>query len=401
MRRAVTTVVLTLTAAVAPTSASAAPAVPAPAAAPSGWRMDGYGPGNTGWNPGETAVTAATITRTYPRWKIPAATPAARCAPPPIAPVIADGRLFELNPRTNGLSAYSARTGAKLWDAAPDYNPRVTALAVADDVVIAASADCDVNIGGGQILGYDAGTGKQLWRRLSIWRTPGITMDRGVVLVGGGGGGVSDIGYGINVYRAKDGADVWSTLFQVPTGVVAAGGRVLLRARADDPFPGVPVPTWTAVDITTGKRLWHTGIATSGVRAADPAGTTFYLADGAGLRAVSASTGRQLWRVSAARVGGVSTDGVRVYVSLADQVRAYDARTGRRLWSRAVTAPGKPIRAADLLYVQTGATVAILTPATGATAALSGPFRPVTGHIVVADGRLYVTDGSSLRAYTP
>jgi outer membrane protein assembly factor BamB len=365
------------------------------------WPQDGYGPGYTGWNPSETTVGAATIGKLRPAWAVDVAPTAAACPVTQVAPLVAGGRMFVLDRSTNGVAAFDAATGAELWRYHDEYL-RAVRLAVWEGTVVVVDGPCDPVTEMHWTTGLDAATGARRWRRVSLWQATTLVVDKGIAVVGGRCHGcISDQGYGTDGIRVSDGEQAWYRGFLMPTGNVSAGGRILLRAAADDPFPGVPVPRWTAVDITTGKRIWHTGITVSGTRAADPAGKHFYLGDAKGMRAVDAATGRAIWRTSDGAVRSVAADGSRVYASLAGEVRAYSPVTGKSLWSRKVTVPGRLIRAKDLLYVQAGATVAILNPATGATVTLSAPFRPMSDHVVVAGGRLYVTDGSSVRAYVP
>lgn len=383
-------------------AASPVSAGPRSAEEVSAWTQDGFGPGNTGWNPDETVVNARTIKTLKPRWTIPAPTEPEACPPRPVAPVVAGGRVFKLDAATNGVAAYDADTGTRLWGYVGAYYFRAFRLAVADGVLVVADANCDPSAGDGRIVGLDVRTGEQLWIRVNTWRSFAITMDRGVAVMGGECAGcISDIGFGLEAYRVSDGVRLWYKGFEEIAGAASARGRILLSAAGSDPFPGVPTPKWTAVDLKTGKRIWHTGIRTAGARAADPAGNYFYLGDAEGMRVVAAGTGRPLWRMNDGPVGQVAVDDRRVYASLRNQVRAYDAKTGRFLRSRAMTAPKRPIRAADLLYVQTGTAVAILSPVNGSTVALSTPFRPMTDHVVVAGGQLYITDGATLRAYAP
>ena len=76
---------------------------------------------------------------------------------------------------------------------------------------------------------------------------------------------------------------------------------------------------------------------------------------------------------------------------------------GTRLWSR--TLPGaaqRPVRAGGLLYVTVeGHPMRILSPVTGGDVAGAGRFGTASGHAVVAGGRLYLTDGTTLRVYGP
>lgn len=372
--------------------------LPAPAPPAPEWPQDGFGPGNTGWNPAETTVGAATIGNLKQSWTATIAHTAA-CPVTQLAPVLAGGRMFVLD-RAGGVAAFDAATGARLWHHSAE-NFRAVRLAVWGGTVVAVDAPCDRDSADHRIAGLDAATGGRRWLRFFLWRSASLVVDAGIAVVGGRCGGcVSDTGYGTVGFRVTDGAEVWSRAFQIPTGDVSAAGRVILSAAADDPFPGVPRPKWTAVDIRTGTRIWHTHARMSGVRAADPAGRRFLLGDSRGLRAVDAATGRPLWRTGDGPVRTVAADDRRIYASLSGSVRAYSPVTGRSLWSRKVTAPGRPVRAHDLLYVHTGAAVAILNPATGATVALSAPFRPMRDHVVVAGGRLYVTDTSSIRTYS-
>ncbi|WP_306207944.1 outer membrane protein assembly factor BamB family protein [Actinoplanes sp. RD1] len=359
------------------------------------WPLPGHDPANTGWNPTAPAVTALRH-----QWTIPAPVGVAECAAPPVPPVVAGGRLFLLDRSTNGVAAHDAATGARLWTWQGTYYFRAARLAVAGDLLIVVEEPCHLSDEDTRVAALDVATGALRWQRYGSWRTPGIVLDRGILVTGGNCPGcISDIAYRMHGVRVADGTTAWESAWQDIAGPVSANGRILVTAAGRDPFPGVPAPKWTLLDIRTGKRIWHTRIPTAGVRAADPGGERLYLAEAHGMRVVAAATGRRLWATGVGRAGGVAVDDRRVYVSFPGQVRAYDAGTGRFRWARAMTAPGRPVRAGSVLYVPTGATMAILDPASGSTVALSAPFRPVTGPPVVADGRLYLTDGATVRAY--
>jgi outer membrane protein assembly factor BamB len=168
------------------------------------------------------------------------------------------------------------------------------------------------------------------------------------------------------------------------------------------PVPAPPAPEWPQDGYGPGNTGWNpaeTAVGAATIGELKPAWTaTIAPAPPAGT-GKAPDQARQARPAHTGPVRTVAVDDRRIYASLSGSVRAYSPATGRSLWSRKVTAPGRPVRAHDLLYVHTGDAVAILNPATGVTVALSAPFRPMSDHVVVAGGRLYVTDTSSIRTY--
>jgi outer membrane protein assembly factor BamB len=155
--------------------------------------------------------------------------------------------------------------------------------------------------------------------------------------------------------------------------------------------------TWASL-ISSGVPVWGSSQIASAV-AADPAGRRFLLKDGDGLCLRTADEGRQLWQVPK-EAGDLATDGRRVYVASAGRVNAYDATTGRSLWSRALTNPRTPVRAGGLLYVVYGpGKLAILAPVDGKPVSMPSTYTGLTTHVVVAGGRLFTVQGTTIRAY--
>ncbi|HWG98145.1 MAG TPA: PQQ-binding-like beta-propeller repeat protein [Pilimelia sp.] len=354
------------------------------------WAQDGYGPGNTGYNPHESRLTAGALGRARLRWAATADPGTEGCAPGSVAPLVVAGRVFVLD--GGGVGAYDARTGTRLWRHTAGHL-EATGLAVVGDRVLVTDVNCFSNSNySSNVIALDARTGAPRWDALSSWSTRTFVADAGVVVVSGYCGVCDDAEYGVEAYRVTDGARLWSRTNAVLAGPVSARGRVLL-ARTDRPAS-------LAVSIRTGATLWRTGRRLT-AHAASPAGDRFYLSDRAGLRAVHAGTGAVLW--STRHAGGpLAADHRRVYVATADRLRAHDAASGRPAWSRALVRPGRPVRAGRLLYTVTAdGTLVVLSSTDGRPLRSVGSHTGITAHVVVAGGALYTTRGHTVRAYAP
>lgn len=369
--------------------AALASAAPAQAATPPGaWTQDGYGPGNTGYNPSESIVNAGTVGGLTLRWTVKPGPGEPGCLPAPVGPMVQDGRMFVLDSGTVG--AYDVKTGKRQWLGSAPYVD-AAGLAIVDGLVLLTEVNCFSNSDyDTNVAALDAKTGKQVWDRLQSWSIDTYVGDAGVFVVSGFCGICDDARHGTVAFRVSDGKRLWTTENAVLSGPVAAGGKVMLSSTLKQES--------TVVDIRTGDPI--RGGNPQAARAADPAGTRFYVTDSYGLAAVGAGDGKVFWRVRG-ETGDLAADGRRVYVASAGRVNAYHATTGKLEWTRAVLTPKRPIRAGGLLYVQSKKSLVILSPVTGKPVAAGKPFGTMTDHVVVSGGRLFVTSGSNVRSYTP
>ena len=366
---------------------AAALAVPAPAET---WLQDGYGAGHTFYNPGESVVNAATVHSLKTRWVVTPAPDADSCPLDPVAPIVADGRMFVLEPAGNQVGAYDSATGRKLWTSAIG-TLEATGLAVSGDAVYVTDMACgsrgndDSNV-----IALDAGTGEQRWNRLWGYTTVTFVLTHGVLIASG----YCDVceesaAYQVRAWTLAGGEEVWTRTGMTLAGPVASrDGVVLLSSPSRQRTEAV-----RAVD---GRLRWGTGLSYEAA-AADPVRNQFYVMSRAGLRALGTTTGRTVWTVRN-EAGELATDGRRVYVASAGRVSAYQAAQGRRSWTRVLRAPGNPVRAGGLLYVTSGRRLMILAPGSGAGVRT---FGNATGHVVAAGGRLFVTNGRTIKAFAP
>jgi outer membrane protein assembly factor BamB len=365
-------------------------AVPAQAAAPGpAWTQDGYGPGNTGYNPAESVVNATTIKKLKLRWTARPGPGADGCRPAAVGPMVLNGRMFVLD--SEKIGAYDVRTGKRLWLASePPFDG--AGLAIVDGLVLGTEVNCfsqsDYTT---NVMAFDPKTGKPKWDQLVSWSIDSYVGDKGVFVVSGICGTCDDAPNATVAFRVSDGRRLWTAENAVLAGPVSSGGRIMLRSTTEQEA--------TVVDIRTGDVLWGAGTLWS-VPAANPAGTQFYLWNSGGLSAVRAGDGRTVWRVRG-EARDLASDGRRVYVASAGRVNAYHATTGKLEWTRAVPTPKRPIRAGGLLYVQSKRSLVILSPSSGKPVASGAPFGTITDHVVVAGGRLFVTNGRDVRSYTP
>ncbi|GAA0572596.1 hypothetical protein GCM10010172_66430 [Paractinoplanes ferrugineus] len=356
---------------------------------PAAWGQDGYGPGNTRYNPAESVVNASSIGRLALRWTVRPALGRPGCGADPIAPRVVGDRIFLRD--GGGVGAYQAATGKPLWRQT-GFSQVSAGPLVAGGLVLVAGTKCGSSSDyDGTLIALDAATGARRWQRTGPWTLDAVVADASTVVVSGACATCDDARRGTVAYRLTDGKPLWTHRNESLAGPVSAGGLILLRRSTGS------AETW-ASRITTGAPVWGTDQAITAY-AAEPA--VFYIGDGGGLCARSAVDGRTLWQV-AKEAGDLATDGRRVYVASVQRVNTYDARTGRLVWSRALNAPAMPVRAGGLLYVTTGTgAVAVLSATDGRPVATKGLAIAPRQHVVVAGGRLLTTDQSAVRAYAP
>ncbi|WP_199512925.1 outer membrane protein assembly factor BamB family protein [Nucisporomicrobium flavum] len=365
------------------------PSSPSNAAAPTAnWAQDGYGPGHTSYNPAESVINSSTVGKLKTRWTVTPKAGPDSCPLDPVAPVVVGGRMFVLEPDGNGVGAYDTKTGKRLWAYTAGYL-EATGLAVAGGTVVVTDINCFSNSNyDSNVIALDAATGAERWSSLTWWTTDTVVVDAGTVAVSGFCGTCDGEEHGVEAFRLSDGASLWSRPNAVLAGPVSSGGRILLA--------GTRTAYTEAVSIATGTGPWMTGLRYS-ASAADPARAQYYVSGTPGLRALATGSGKTLWTVKH-ESGDLATDGRRVYVASAGRINAYDPKNGKLLWTRKLATPGNLVRAGGLLYATSGTKLLVLAPTSGTTIR---PFGTATRHVVVAGGRLYVTNGRTVRAYTP
>lgn len=344
------------------------------------WTQPGYGPGATYFNPNEKRLDATTVSTIAKRWEI--ATHGAPDCEIGRDPVVAGGNVYSSDP--GGIGAYDPATGARRWHAAL---PRrgVTRMAVGDGKLITLTYTCDGQ--GSFLTAYQAGTGARLWDVPLGVPAQDMVVDRGVAVVDTR----PDFAMTTTAYRLTDGYRIWRLTGTRGDGLLSAGGRLLLRTEGQGS---------RAVSVDTGATLWQAPADWYAV-GSDPAGTRFYVGgEGGNLTAVDAATGAPLWK-STWPSPSVTADEQRVYLPRYRSIICLDARTGRKLWSvHLPDAAGQPVRAGNLLYAPSGmgSPLRITDAATGR--GLRGGMPSDQNYPpAVADGRLFLTDGSRLRAY--
>jgi outer membrane protein assembly factor BamB len=376
-------------AAAAATALATGTAVPARAATVD-WAQAGFAATNTAYNPAEAVINASTIGRLRPGWAVTPAAGSEGCTGQR-PPVVAGGRAFVTE--GDGVGAYDAATGRRLWRDTTAFDGYFSpALAAAGGLVVAAAYDCHSNSDPSTLLvAFDARTGTRRWVGWSDTPSETVVADSGMLVISGESPSDQPT---VSAYRVADGRLVWSYPGTDLAAPVVAGGRVLLT--------NVDSGASYGISVTTGRIAWKR-TATYHVSAANPAGDRFYATTPAGaLVALTVATGARAWSVTGGW-GTVTTDGRRLYVSRGSWIATYDAANGRRLWLRDIGGHlGRLVRAGGLLYaVVDGAPMAVLSPVTGAAVASGRPWRGARSHPVLVGGRLFVTDGTTLRTYTP
>ncbi|MEU4421188.1 PQQ-binding-like beta-propeller repeat protein [Actinoplanes sp. NPDC024001] len=343
------------------------------------WNQPGYGPGATYFNPLESRLNAATVGAIGKRWEI-----STRGAPDceiGREPLVAGGNVYTSDP--GGVGAYDPATGVRRWHAAL-LRRGVTRLAVGDGKLVALTYACDGQ--GSYLTAFNGSTGARLWDVPLGGPAQDMVVDRGLAVVDTR----PDFALSTTAYRLADGFRAWRLTGTRGDGLLSAGGRLLLRTDQGS----------RAVAVSTGATLWQTTENWYAV-GSDPAGTRFYVGGaGGGLTAVNAADGVPIWK-SAWPSPSVTADDQRVYFPRHRSIICLDARTGRKLWSVHLPgAAGQPARAGSLLYGPSGmgSPLRIVDAVTGR--GLRGGMPSDQNYPpAVADGRLFLTDGSRLRAY--
>ncbi|MBO3740534.1 outer membrane protein assembly factor BamB family protein [Actinoplanes flavus] len=355
------------------------PAAPVPSPA-SEWTQTGYGPGLTFYNPHETELTPSSVGTIKRRWDM--ATHGSLECEVGREPLAGYGNIYTSDP--GGVGAYDPATGKRRWHA--DLKRRgVKRMALADDTLVTLTYACDRQQS--YVTAFRATTGTRLWDMPLSVPSQDMIVDRGVIVVDSR----PDFEVSTVAHRLSSGARMWKLFGTRADGLLSAQGRLLLRAGTQGS---------RAVDIKTGATIWSSPENWTAV-GSNPSGSRFYVSrkDG-GLAAIDAANGNRAWD-SEWQVSAVTADDNRLYFPRGTSTICVDARNGKKLWSiHLPNDAGQPVRAGKLVYSPSGMgdPLSIADAVTGKEykgGMPSGEFYPPT----VADGRLFLTDGSRLRAY--
>lgn len=210
-------------------------------------------------------------------------------------------------------------------------------------------------------------------------------------LVSGGRVFVTDA-MGISAYQASDGHALWHFTWEVPddssTPLLALSGNVLIAANGDCHSNSDPNGLLTALNVATGKTVWHQATDTP----------IFTLAVDKGVAAISgespsdelttlafrATDGKPQWKKPLFASSGVSANG-RLLLTHATTTSAADIVTGAIRWTRPTAWTAQAATpASDHFVVTSGTTLALLNAADG-TVRWSAPNK--AGTQLATDGR--------------
>jgi outer membrane protein assembly factor BamB len=246
-------------------------------AAAGDWPMDRHGPGHTGTNPDETALSPATVGGLQRRWQV------SQCFVQ-TTPVTAGRSVYMDDSCGDTLYAISAGTGAIRW------------------------------------LATTAGFGG----------TPAVDLGRGLVFVSSQPNQLSDQPAGVEAFRTSDGHRVWvMPRRSAAVGVTIAGGRVFVPTTNGYVL---------ALDEDSGQVAWraHVGaLVTEDLSVAH--GRVVFLAWNGDAYALSQRTGAVVWRHHVTHgFREFSTpaiaNGLVTFGTSHGQVMALDERTGAVVW---------------------------------------------------------------------
>lgn len=402
--------------------------------------MYGRDASRTGYDPDDTAFSAASVARLAPRWQ---GDIGMGDYPPSGAPTVAGGRVFVGSSRPDGdnFFAFDAATGQALWSAdVGHHDPFDFDVGLGATPAVSGSV---VVVGGGDAAyyGLDVATGAILWRNAMDDGPSGFTWCSPLVANGRAYIGMSSQGDNPSVrgeVRALDlatGAPLANQYF-VPEGARGAGvwnspslspdGRLLAVATGED-FNGYDGPFNRAMLILDPTSLEILQADKQGATDQDlDWGTTpVFFKDRQGRALVGANHKNGVFyayqadRVSAGplwqRPLGVGVGMMPAYdpgqsggtlyvVGDNGQIFAVDPATGTDRWAPVAVGfmYGNMALAGGLIFVSSGGSVVVLDGATGNQLKVLTPTDPGPSFsgVVVAGGFVYWLSGSKLNAWS-
>ncbi|MQA04681.1 MAG: PQQ-binding-like beta-propeller repeat protein [Streptosporangiales bacterium] len=372
---------------------------PASAATAAGdWTSDGGSQSNRYWNEHETAITADTVADLKEQFRVTTGTTALG------DPLVVDGTIYL--PHDDGVTAYSADGGRKLWTHHVDSVPE---LAWQDGALYVASGSLQTP----SRLTALTSDGRARWTHT----VDDIQLD--TLAVGDGRVAVSGTNRDYTAKRTLafrgNGSVAWTkeghTLTERST-LVDGHGQVFLQPWDETS----PADATLAVALDSGEVRWRADKALQPRAAVD--GSVVAMEDKGvvthRLHSLSSTDGATEWDVATshyATARAMAADDSHAYLAErhADALTARDLSTGEVSWRAPVPEDADltdPVVAGGLVY---------LTASSGSDRQLSA-YRAESGekvwtyridrsgfgqHPVVADGWLYLVAGDQLRAFRP
>jgi hypothetical protein len=309
------------------------------------------------------------------------------CGPGAARTLLTAGRLFLVG--DNGVYAYNAATGNKIWHApisGGDFT-NYRDFAASNGRIFVGEIDCgSASDPNGAIEVFDASTGAALWSAGFGTELDGLVVSGNYLVAAG-----ASIGSGgkVAVYDAATGATVWSRMMDntcyEPTVLVVRGQVV---QSCDESGNSV----LQAADLATGTVRWTKSGAWTPLRGDSDASTARHLyakfPTGGAIADINPATGATRFTLSGA-TGVLAVGPVRVFASCSTGICAYSTATGARSW----TAPGSgPVALANgVLYTGDGRA---LNATTGAQ--LATLFGGQASQLVLGDGRLAAVNDSRI-----
>ena len=363
-----------------------------------------------GGSPSHTVTHPALSANPQVAWSVNIGAGNSRRARLTAEPVVADGRIYTLDSRSN-VMALSADTGATLWQAA-----LIPSTDGADDAsgggLAIGSGILAVTTGFGELSALDLETGAVLWQqKLEAPVSGAPAVADGIVFVGGR----DNRAWGVDV---SNGRVKWQ-LSNTPeiTGVLGTGSPALNDRLALFPFTSGEV---MAALRGSGVRVWSSlvsgerrGRAYTGVRdfSGIPviAGDAIYAGTSSGRLSAMTTGGERIWTAKEGAADAVSVAGGSVFV-ISDQAELLrlDAETGERIWGvplpyytkerqrrrKAIYANYGPVLAGGRLWVgSSDGTLRGFDPVDGSEVAQVAIPGGAASRLVVVNGTAYLLSG--------